>query len=195
MARTITWDELRDLAGFEAEKGCAISLYLDLDPIVTPTPGDAATRLHSLLDEAAKGDGANRRDMTHDQRVGLRADFERIRSFYESEFERDGAHGLAIFSSGLDNIWRTLPLTEAVPDEVKRGRAALPRSARARSSAAGRAPSSSWSAASSGISTASGAAGSRISPTTPRSSREGTTRAAGRRRATSATSRRTFAST
>src|SRR4051812_42411102 len=122
MARTITWDELRDLAGFEAEKGCAISLYLDLDPSVTPTPADAATRLHSLLDEAAKGDGANRRDMTHDQRLGLREDFERIRSFYEREFTRDGAHGLAIFSSGLDNIWRPLALTEPVADEVKVGR-------------------------------------------------------------------------
>jgi peptide chain release factor subunit 1 len=122
MARTITWDELRDLAGFEAEKGCAISLYLGLDPTLTPTPADAATRLHSLLDEAAKGESANRRDLTHDQRVGLRTDFERIRDFYSREFERDGAHGLAIFSSGLDNIWRTLPLTEAVPDEVKVGR-------------------------------------------------------------------------
>jgi peptide chain release factor subunit 1 len=122
MARTITWDELRDLAGFEAEKGCAISLYLGLDPSLTPTPGDAATRLHSLLDEAAKGDGANRRDMTHDQRVALKTDFERIRGFYASEFDRDGARGLAIFSSGLDNIWRTLPLTEAVPDDVKVGR-------------------------------------------------------------------------
>jgi peptide chain release factor subunit 1 len=118
MARTITWDELRDLAGFEAEKGCAISLYLDLDPRDTPTPGDAATRLRSLLDEAAKGDGANRRELTHDQRLGLKMDFERIRSFYEREFERDGAHGLAIFSSSLDNIWRTLPLTETVPDHV-----------------------------------------------------------------------------
>ena len=121
MARTITWDELRDLAGFEAEKGCAISLYLDLDPSVTPTPGDAATRLRSLLDEAAKGDGANRRELTHDQRVGLKSDFERIRSFYEGDFQRDGARGLAIFSSGLDNIWRTLPLTEAVPDQVSVG--------------------------------------------------------------------------
>lgn len=119
MARTITWDELRDLAGFEAEKGCAISLYLGLDPSVTPTPADAVTRLHSLLDEAAKGDGANRRDLTHDQRIGLRNDFERIRSFYANEFARDGAHGLAVFSSGLDNIWRTLPLTEAVQDQVK----------------------------------------------------------------------------
>lgn len=122
MARTITWDELRDLAGFEAEKGCAISLYLDLDPSLTPTPADAATRLHSLLDEAAKGDGANRRDMTHDQRLALREDFERIRAFYEREFTRNGARGLAIFSSGLDNIWRPLPLTEAVPDGVKVGR-------------------------------------------------------------------------
>ena len=122
MARTITWDELRDLAGFEAEKGCAISLYLDLDPHLTPTPADAATRLHSLLDEAAKGDGANRRDMTHDQREGLKADFERIRDFYALEFIRNGARGLAIFSSGLDNIWRPLPLTEAVPDEVRVGR-------------------------------------------------------------------------
>jgi peptide chain release factor subunit 1 len=119
MARTITWDELRNLAGFEAEKGCAISLYLDLDPSVSPTPGDAVTRLHSLLDEAAKANGANRRELTHDQRVALKSDFERIRSFYENEFERDGAHGLAIFSSGLDNIWRTLPLTEAVQDQVK----------------------------------------------------------------------------
>jgi peptide chain release factor subunit 1 len=57
--------------------------------------------------------------LTHDQRVALTSDFERIRSFYENEFERDGAHGLAIFSSGLDNIWRTLPLTEAVQDQVK----------------------------------------------------------------------------
>jgi peptide chain release factor subunit 1 len=122
MARTITWDELRDLAGFEAEKGCAISLYLGLDPTLTPTPADAATRLHSLLDEAAKGESANRRDLTHDQRVGLLTDFERIRDFYSREFERDGAHGLAIFSSGLDNMWRALPLTEAVPDEVKVGR-------------------------------------------------------------------------
>ncbi|HEY7004168.1 MAG TPA: Vms1/Ankzf1 family peptidyl-tRNA hydrolase [Gaiellaceae bacterium] len=122
MARTITWDELRDLAGFEAEKGCAISLYLDLDPRLTPTPADAATRLHSLLDEAGKRDGANRRDMTHDQRVALREDFDRIRAFYESEFTRNGARGLAIFSSGLDNIWRPLPLTEPVPDGVKVGR-------------------------------------------------------------------------
>jgi peptide chain release factor subunit 1 len=122
LARTITWDELRDLAAFEAEKGCAVSLYLDLDPSISPTAGDAATRLNSLLDEAAKGDGANRRDLTHDQRQGLKADFARIHDFYDREFTREGARGLAIFSAGLDNVWRPLDLTEPVRDDVKVGR-------------------------------------------------------------------------
>jgi peptide chain release factor subunit 1 len=121
LARTITWQELRDLAAFEAEKGCAVSLYLDLHPSVTPTPGDAATRLHSLLDEAAKGDGATRRELTHDQRQGLKADFERIRAYYEREFAREGAHGLAIFTANLDNVWQPLALTESVRDDVKVG--------------------------------------------------------------------------
>jgi peptide chain release factor subunit 1 len=122
VARTITWDELRDLAGFEAEKGCAISLYLDLDPSVAPTAGDAQARLNSLLDEGAKADGANRRVLSHDQRQGLKADFDRIRNYFEAEFSRDGAHGLAIFCAGLDNVWRPLPLTEPVADRVSVGR-------------------------------------------------------------------------
>jgi peptide chain release factor subunit 1 len=121
MARTVTWDELRGLASFEAEKGCAISVYLDLDPSVSPTAGDAATRLNSLLDEGARADGANRRDLSHDQRQGLRSDFERIRRYFVTEFSRDGARGLAIFCAGLDNVWRPLPLTETVSDEIKIG--------------------------------------------------------------------------
>ena len=84
MARTIGWDEVRGLAGFEAEKGCAISLYLNLDPSVVPTAGDAATRLNSLLDEATKAQETNRRDLSHDQRQGVKADFERIRDEHRS---------------------------------------------------------------------------------------------------------------
>ena len=120
MASSVTWDALRQLAGFRAEKGCAISLYLNLDPSVSPTPGDAKTRVHSLLDEGEKkNNGANQ---THEQRLGLKSDFGRIRAFFDEEFERNGAHGLAVFCAGLDNVWETLPLSESVPDEVKVGR-------------------------------------------------------------------------
>ena len=122
MARTITWEELRGLADFEAEKGCAVSVYLDLDPRVTPTPRDAATRLHALLDEAGRGNGANRRELNHDQKLGLKDDFERIKAYYVDEFTRNGARGLAIFAAGLDNVWRPLPLTEPVQDHARVGR-------------------------------------------------------------------------
>jgi peptide chain release factor subunit 1 len=119
MARTVTWDELRDLAGFQAEQGVAISVYLDLDPSFLRAAGDAQTRLNSLLDGASKNHGDAKRDLSHQQRLALRDDFERIRRYFDAEFEREGAHGLAIFCAGLDNVWRTLPLTEVVPDEIR----------------------------------------------------------------------------
>ena len=119
MAATVSWETLRDLARFRAENGCAISFYLGLDPSVTPTAGDLATRANSLLAGGERSNGANRTDLTHDQRVGLRSDFERIGRYIAEDFDRDGARGLAVFVAGLDNAWTSLPLTEPVPDEVK----------------------------------------------------------------------------
>ena len=122
MAAVISWDNLRQLAVFRAENGCAISFYVDLDPSITPTAGDAATRVRSLLDEGLKSNGATRGDYTHAQRQALREDFERIRRYFDDEFVRDGAHGLAVFSAGLDNLWRPLSLAQSIADEVHVGR-------------------------------------------------------------------------
>ena len=119
MARAITWDELRDLAAFEAEKGCAVSLYLGLDPAAATSASDPHTRLNSLLDEGAKANGATARELSHEQRQSLRTDFERIRRYVEEELDREGARGLAVFCAGLDNVWRALPLTEWVADAIK----------------------------------------------------------------------------
>ena len=54
MAETVTWDGLRELAEFRAEKGCAITLYVDLDPSIVPTAGDADAKggRVSLVDPA-----------------------------------------------------------------------------------------------------------------------------------------------
>lgn len=117
----MTWETLRELATFRAANGCAISLYLDLDPSDSPTAGDAATRVNSLLDQGAKSDGASRAEQTHEQRIALRKDFDRVREFFVDEFDRDGAHGFALFCGGLDNLWQTLPLSEPVPDQIKVG--------------------------------------------------------------------------
>jgi peptide chain release factor subunit 1 len=117
MAATVSWDALRDLAGFRAAKGVAVSFYLDLDPAVTPTAGDVATRVNSLLADA--GRHLDRHDLNHEQRKSLRADIDRIRRYVDQELVRDGAHGLAVFADELDNLWRPLTLTESVVDTVK----------------------------------------------------------------------------
>jgi peptide chain release factor subunit 1 len=122
MAETVSWDGLRELAGFRAEKGCAISFYLDLDPKTAPTAGDAATRMSALLSDGERHAETNNRGLTHDQRAALKQDFARIRDYFANEFQRDGAHGLAIFSAVLDNVWRPRALIESVPDRVRVGR-------------------------------------------------------------------------
>ncbi len=119
MAATVSWEGLRELAAFRAEKGCAVSLYVDLDPHVSPTAGDAHTRVNSLLERAARTLDASRTDLAHDQRLAVNGDLARIRRYFEEEFSREGAHGLAVFAAGLDGVWRPLALTESVPDEIK----------------------------------------------------------------------------
>lgn len=116
MAGTVTWSLLRELAGFRAEKGCAISLCLNLDPSDVPTAGDAQTRMNAMLHAAER---TERTDLTHEQRAALKSDFERIATWFDDEFERDGSQGLAVFAAGLDNFWRTLGLPEPVRDSAK----------------------------------------------------------------------------
>lgn len=118
MASTVAWNSLRELASFRGEKGCAISFYLDLDPRTTPTAGDTASRVNSLLDEAGRLT-FRPESLGHDQRQGLRDDLQRIRRYYEEEFSREGIRGLAVFCAGLDNFWRTLGLAEPVADDVR----------------------------------------------------------------------------
>src|SRR3972149_9189630 len=49
MIHTIGWKELRQLAAFRAEHGCALSLYVGLEPAGS---GDLRPRLQPLVDEA-----------------------------------------------------------------------------------------------------------------------------------------------
>jgi peptide chain release factor subunit 1 len=118
VAATVSWEQLRDLAGFRARKGCAISMFLDLDPSSAATAPELSTKINSLLDAAEKREAAQRDRLTHEEREGLKADFARIRRFFDTEFSRDGARGFALFCAGLDGVWRTLPLPEPVRDSV-----------------------------------------------------------------------------
>jgi peptide chain release factor subunit 1 len=118
MTTTISLDGLRELAGFRAGRGCAISLYLDLSPSRAPTAGDVAARVRSLLSE---GQRHLRGDLGHEQRDGVRTDLDRLEGFFASEFDRDGAFGFAVFAAGHDGIWQTLSLAGTVSDLIRIG--------------------------------------------------------------------------
>jgi peptide chain release factor subunit 1 len=118
---SVTWDGVRELAGFRAQNGCAISLYLDLDPSVTPTAADLATRVNALVDEIERSEAARRAELGHEQKEGLRRDVQRLRDFFEQEFDREGMRGFAVFCGWLDNLWVPLPLGARVSDAVKVG--------------------------------------------------------------------------
>jgi peptide chain release factor subunit 1 len=120
MPTALTIDTLRSLAGFRAENGCAISIYVDLDPSSVPTIPDVRTKFNAVLAEAEKAAEAGA-ERGRDCRVALRDDLVRLREWLDDEFDRDGANGLAIFASSADGLFRALPLAEGAGDSVSVG--------------------------------------------------------------------------
>lgn len=118
---TVSWELLRELAGFRAGKGCAISFYLGLDPHVTPTAADVQTRTRALVDEAHRRAEAVRGRRTHEQQASVRAGLDRIQRYFENEFARDGVQGVAVFVAAADDLWRPLRLQLPLPDTVRVG--------------------------------------------------------------------------
>src|SRR5256714_13645466 len=119
VAGTLSWDQLRELAGFRAENGCAVSLYVDLDPSDSPTPGAVETRVNSILSAAERKLDERKSQLPRPQREALKADIDRITAWFDDGFDRDGARGVGVFAAGLDNFWSTLSLSEPVKDDVK----------------------------------------------------------------------------
>ncbi|HEU0303098.1 MAG TPA: Vms1/Ankzf1 family peptidyl-tRNA hydrolase [Gaiellaceae bacterium] len=115
---TLAWSDLRALAAFRAQSGCALSLYVDLGPEVAATPRDVQRRASAMLDEAAKLARSAGDDLDHEARLALRADLARAREFIEHDLDRDGSHGLALFAAPLDDLWRVLQLRGRVADAV-----------------------------------------------------------------------------
>jgi peptide chain release factor subunit 1 len=116
MATVVTEGLLRELAGFRAANGCAISIYVDFDPSEVPTVPAEKTKFHARVDEAKKLAHQRAQDRGRDCRFALEADFERIKAWGTDEFDRDGARSLAVFASSADDLFRIVPLIERVAD-------------------------------------------------------------------------------
>jgi peptide chain release factor subunit 1 len=116
MNPVIAKQRLRELARMRPEGHKVLSLYLNLDPSEFPTPRDRSTEFESLLDVA---DDALRNDgLDHAQKEALKRDLERLRSWYEKEFDASGTRGVVVFTSSGAGLFEVVQLPEPIPSEV-----------------------------------------------------------------------------
>lgn len=101
-----------------------ISLYLDLDPERFATAPARASQIRSLIDQGSREiDGDH--ELSHEDRVALREDLERVERFlHSSDAPYAGARSLAIFCSTPEGLFETVQLGRPVPGRVLIGRRA-----------------------------------------------------------------------
>ena len=100
-----------------------ISLYLDLDPERFATPPARAAQIRSLIDQAARELDSAGDALSHEDKVTLRADLQRIDDYLNSrEPPFQGAGALGVFCSSRDDLFEVVPLPRPTPDQVVIGR-------------------------------------------------------------------------
>jgi peptide chain release factor subunit 1 len=114
----ITPERLRSLAALRPEGARVLSVYLDLEPSRFATAAARSTQVTSLLDEAERAVRAQE-GLSHEVRMALRADVERLRDWFRNGgFDAKGAHGLAVFCCGPAGLFETLKLARPVEGRV-----------------------------------------------------------------------------
>jgi peptide chain release factor subunit 1 len=107
---------LRELAALRPEGHKVLSLYLNLDPSEFPTPRQRSVELQSLLDTVER---ELREDpLTHEQKTELKQDVERIRAYFEREFDASGTRGVAVFAASGNDLFEVHRLSRPVRSEV-----------------------------------------------------------------------------
>jgi peptide chain release factor subunit 1 len=112
----IARERLRQLARARPEGHKVLSLYVNLDPSEFPTPRDRAVELDSLLN-AAEG-GLREDSLDHAQREELKRDLERLRTYFDTEFDAKGTRGLAVFTASAAGLFEVVRLPYPITSEV-----------------------------------------------------------------------------
>jgi peptide subunit release factor 1 (eRF1) len=99
-----------------------VSVYLDLDPERFATPPARASQIGSLIDGAHR-EVEEQPDLDHEERMALREDLKRIKSFLSGpEAPVKGARALAVFCSSRDGLFEVVQLSRPVPGQAVVGR-------------------------------------------------------------------------
>jgi peptide chain release factor subunit 1 len=109
-------ERLRELAALRPEGHKVLSLYLNLDPSEFPTPRHRHVELESLLDVVERE--LREDSIDHAQREELKRDLERVRTYFEQEFDAKGTRGVVVFSATGAGLFEVVRLPKPVSSEV-----------------------------------------------------------------------------
>jgi peptide chain release factor subunit 1 len=116
MGMVLNKQRLRELAALRPQGHKVLSLYLNLDPSEFPTPRQRSSELQSLLDSVERE--LREDSLAHDQKIELRQDLERVRSYFEREFDASGTRGVAVFAASGADLFEVHRLSRPIRSEV-----------------------------------------------------------------------------
>jgi peptide chain release factor subunit 1 len=125
---TISREQLRELAGFQDAKSCAVSFYFQPSPPRNKAHKEDMILIKDLAREALRGfDGkgpANKaagkekvgmtKEKEKDRNDSARADIDRILQL-SAELRSNGTHAKAVFACAAQSIWREFDLPAQLP--------------------------------------------------------------------------------
>ena len=125
MAEPITQARLRALSAVHPEQGRVLSVFLNLDPTSFATPAARSSAITSVITAAAhKVDESE--GLTHDERIGLRDDVERVREVLEgSDIAQNGTRAVAVYACGAEGLLDVIKLRRPVDNKVVLDRTAF----------------------------------------------------------------------
>ena len=116
----LTDDTVRELSEVEAPEPVVVSLFLDLDPAEFATAPARSTQITSLLSDLDAE--LRERELSHDAKVAVGADRERLEAFLrDDDLDTGGAGALAVFASDALDLFTAVKLPEPVDAAVHVG--------------------------------------------------------------------------
>src|SRR3954451_7496564 len=118
MAEPITQARLRALSAVHPDQGRVLSVLLNLDPAHFATPAARSSAITSVVTAAThkveESDG-----LTHDERMALRDDVERVRDVLAgSDIAANGTRAVAVYACGPEDLLEVVRLRRPVENKV-----------------------------------------------------------------------------
>jgi peptide chain release factor subunit 1 len=125
MAEPITQARLRALAAVHPDEGRVLSVFLNLDPTEFATPSARSSAITSVVTAAAHKVDA-KSDLTHDERMALLDDVERVRDvLLATDVASNGTRAVAVYACGPADLLEVVRLRRPVSNKVVLDRTAF----------------------------------------------------------------------